>query len=213
MELRLQLGLSYPSGWKIKHKLMQAMQEWDSQYFLQGIILVDDAYFGGELSGGKSCQGSENKVPFVAVVELNDEGRPIYTKIDRVSGFTSAAIRAWAKKRLAPGSAVISDGLACFRATADAGCEHVTEIMGGMKPKEVPIFQWLNPIMGNVKTGLTGSYHVFNFMNYGDRYLLEVASRFNCRFNLKDLLQRLLIACIDCRPQPERSLRSAVLCC
>ena len=143
MELRRQLGVSYPTGWRIKHKLMQAMQERDSQYLLQGIIHIDDAYFGGELSGGKAGRGSENKIPFVAAVELNNEGRPIRIKMNRVSGFTSEAIKTWTKKRIVPGSVVFSDGLGCFRATADAGCEHVAEIMGGRKPKEVPIFQWL----------------------------------------------------------------------
>jgi transposase-like protein len=213
MELRRQLGVSYLTGWRIKHKLMQAMQERDSQYLLQGIIHIDDAYFGGELSGGKAGRGSENKIPFVAAVELNNEGRPIHIKMNRVSGFTSEAIKTWTQTKIVPGSAVFSDGLGCFRATADAGCEHVAVIMGGRKPKEVPIFQWLNTIMGNVKTGLSGTYHAFNFQKYGDRYLAEIAYRFNRRFNLKGLLQRLLIACIGSRPQPERLLRSAELCC
>ena len=213
MELRRQLGVSYPTGWRIKHKLMQAMQERDSQYLLQGIIHIDDAYFGGELSGGKAGRGSENKIPFVAAVELNNEGRPIRIKMNRVSGFTSEAIKTWTKKRIVSGSVVFSDGLGCFRATADAGCEHVAEIMGGRKPKEVPIFQWLNTIMGNVKTGLSGTYHAFNFQKYGDRYLAEIAYRFNRRFNLKGLLQRLLIACIGSRPRPERLFRSAEFCC
>ena len=213
MELRRQLGVSYLTGWRIKHKLMQAMQERDSQYLLQGIIHIDDAYFGGELSGGKAGRGSENKIPFVAAVELNNEGRPIHIKMNRVSGFTSEAIKTWSKTKIVPGSAVFSDGLGCFRATADAGCEHVAVIMGGRKPKEVPIFQWLNTIMGNVKTGLSGTYHAFNFQKYGNRYLAEIAYRFNRRFNLKGMLQRLLIACIGSRPQPERLLRSAELCC
>lgn len=213
MELRRQLGVSYLTGWRIKHKLMQAMQERDSQYLLQGIIHIDDAYFGGELSGGKAGRGSENKIPFVAAVELNNEGRPIHIKMNRVSGFTSEAIKTWTKTKIVPGSAVFSDGLGCFRATAETGCEHVAVIMGGRKPKEVPIFQWLNTIMGNVKTGLSGTYHAFNFQKYGDRYLAEIAYRFNRRFNLKGMLQRLLIACIGSRPQPERLLRSAELCC
>jgi hypothetical protein len=128
MELRRQLGASYPTGWKIKHKLMQATQERDSQYLLNGIIHVADAYSGGELSGGKAGRGSENKVPFVAAVELNDEGRPIHIKMDRVRGFTSEAIKAWTKQRASSGSAVFSDGLACFRATTEAGCAHIPEI-------------------------------------------------------------------------------------
>ena len=81
MELRRQLGVSYPTGWRIKHKLMQALQGRDSQYLLQGIIHIDDAYFGGELSGGKAGRGSENKIPFVAAVEAIRLVKPaIYCK-------------------------------------------------------------------------------------------------------------------------------------
>ena len=40
MELRRQLGVSYPTGWKIKHKLMEAMQERDSQYLLRELSIL-----------------------------------------------------------------------------------------------------------------------------------------------------------------------------
>jgi hypothetical protein len=33
---------------------MEAMKVRDGQYFLRGIIHIDDAYFGGELIGGKA---------------------------------------------------------------------------------------------------------------------------------------------------------------
>jgi hypothetical protein len=32
------------------------------------LVQLDDAYFGGEHSGGKVGRGSENKVPFVAAI-------------------------------------------------------------------------------------------------------------------------------------------------
>ena len=59
MERTWQLALSYIGRWKIKHKLMHAMQGQDSQYLLKGMIQVDDPYFGGELSGGKVGRGSK----------------------------------------------------------------------------------------------------------------------------------------------------------
>ena len=67
--------------------------------------------------------------------------------------------------------------------------------------------------MGSVKTGRSGTYHVFNFKKHGNRYLAEVAYRFNRRFNLKVLPKRLLIACINCTLQSKQMLRSAELCC
>ena len=183
---------------------MEATKNHDGQYFLRGIIHIDDACLGRDLNGGKAGRGSENKVPFVAALEMSGENRPIHLKLNRVSGFTSDAIEAWSVDSLAPGSIVFSDGLACFRAVAAAGCDHVPVVIGGRKPKDVPLFQWLNTIIGNVKTALSGTHHAFNFRKYGDRYLAEMSYRFNRRFYLKGLLQRLLIAGIGCEPKSER---------
>ncbi|NEV65488.1 IS1595 family transposase, partial [Thiorhodococcus minor] len=48
LELKRHLGVSYPSAWRLKHKLLQVMKEHDDQKPLVGIIEVDDAYWGGE---------------------------------------------------------------------------------------------------------------------------------------------------------------------
>jgi hypothetical protein len=212
LDLKRQIGVNHPNSWKRKHKFMESTKNRDGQYFLRGIIHVDDAYFGGDLNGGNAGRGSENKIPFVAPLEVSDDNRPILLRLNRVSGFTNDAIEAWSVDSLAPGSIVFSDGLACFRAVAAAGCDHVPVVIGGRKPKDVPLFQGLNIIIGNVKTALSATHHAFKFKKYGDRYLAEMSNRFNRRFYLKGLLQRLLIAGIGCEPKSER-LRSAELCC
>ncbi len=56
LELKRQLGVSYPTAWLIQQKLMQAMVERDAQYKLGGDAQVDDAYLGGELLGGYLAQ-------------------------------------------------------------------------------------------------------------------------------------------------------------
>ena len=53
MYLKRQLGVSYNTAWTVKHKLMQTMRERDDSQPLRGIVEVDDAYLGGETSGGK----------------------------------------------------------------------------------------------------------------------------------------------------------------
>lgn len=40
-------------------------------------------------------------------------------------------LECWAKKHLSSGSLVLSDGLACFTAVKDAGCEHSSKVTGG----------------------------------------------------------------------------------
>jgi transposase-like protein len=213
MELKRHLGVSYPTSWKIKHKLMQAMKQREGQSLLAGIVQIDDVYLGGELSGGKAGRGSENKVPCVAAVAFNNEMRPISIKVNQVSGFTSEAINEWTRLNVNPGSTIMSDGLGCFRTVTKAGCDHIVEIAAGRKPKDIPLFQWLNTIIGNVKTGIAGTYHAFKFDKYADRYFAEIAYRFNRRFDLKNLLQELIVDSVACQPCPERLLRSEELRC
>jgi transposase-like protein len=207
LDLKRQVGVSYPTAWLLHHKLMQAMAERDAAYMLSGTVQIDDAYLGGERSGGKAGRGSENKVPFVAAVALDEQNHPIYVKLSPVPGFTLKAIAEWAQSNLSPGSLVISDGLACFGAVKEAGCQHQAIVTGGKKPKELPEFNWVNTLLGNVKTSLSGAYHAFNFGKYAERYLAAIAYRFNRRFRLDTLPQRLLIAAICCSPYPESRIR------
>jgi transposase-like protein len=209
LALKRQLGVSYPTAWLIHHKLMQAMAEREQGYVLEGQVQVDDAYLGGERSGGKAGRGSENKVPFVAAVSLSDAGHPLRTKLTPVAGFTLTAIKQWADASLAPGCMVLSDGLACFGAVTEAGCGHQPTVVAGRKPKDLPEFEWINTVLGNLKTSLTGAYHAFDFRKYAHRYLAAFAYRFNRRFDLRTLHDRLLVAAANCSPYPERMIRMA----
>lgn len=213
LALKRHLGVSYPTAWLIHHKLMQAMADRERRYVLDGQVQVDDAYLGGERSGGKAGRGSENKVPFVAAVSLSDEGRPLRVKLTPVAGFSLKAIAQWAKANLAPASTVFSDGLACFAAVTAAGCTHQPTVVGGRKPKDLPEFHWINTVLGNLKTSLSGSYHAFDFRKYAARYLAAFSYRFNRRFDLRTLNTRLLMATVACAPQPQRVIRSAEIHC
>ena len=206
LSLKRQLGICYRTAWRIKHKLMEAMARREDRYTLEGRIEVDDAYLGGEHTGGKRGRGSENKVPFVAAVSTNEDGHPMYAKLSPVSGFTQEALESWGQTSLAPGSTVISDRLACFAALSVLAL-HLPEKAGGRKPKDLPQFHWVNTILGNLKSALSGTYHAFDFSKYARRYLSEFSYRFNRRFHLKGLPVRLLVACAMTGPCPERWLR------
>lgn len=209
LALKRYLGVSYPTAWLVHHKLMQAMVEREAGYVLSGKVEVDDAYLGGELNGGTAGRGSENKVPFVAAVSLDPAGHPLRAKLTPVPGFTLKAIAAWANAHLSPGSCVVSDGLACFVGVGEAGCQHLPIVVGGRKPKDLPDFHWVNTVLGNVKTGTTGAYHAFDFAKYAERYLGAIAYRFNRRFRLDTLPQRLLVAAVAIGPRREAWLRQA----
>jgi len=145
LELSRHLGVNYDTAWLLHNKILHAMTEREEAYVLRGKIQLDDAYLGGERPGGKAGRGSENKIPIVAAVSLNEAGHPIHAKITPVLGFTSESISAWAGKHLAAGSAVLSDGLACFRSVTTAGCSHQAVVTGGKHPNELPQFRWCQP--------------------------------------------------------------------
>ncbi len=211
LELKRQLKVSYKTAWSIKQKIMQVMKEQDDSKPLSGIIQIDDAYWGGENRGGSRGRGSENKTPFVAAVSTNDEGHPIAMNFNVVKGFTSEEIERWANDHLESGSIVHSDGLGCFPAVEDAGCEHVKYVTGG-GPGSVDKaeFIWVNTMIGNVKTAMGGTYHSINSRHL-PRYLAEFCYRFNRRFDLRKMMPRFLCVAMRTPPMPGRLLKLAEL--
>jgi hypothetical protein len=155
-------------------------------------------------------RGSENKVPFVAAMSLNDVGRPMYIKMAPVPGFALKAISKWAKVDLSPGCVVISDGSACF---ADVTEQPHAIIAGGRKPKDLPEFKWINTALGDLKASLGGPHHAFDFAKCGSRYLGAFAYRFNRRFDLGSITTRLIVAFATIGPRPATWIRQAETSC
>ena len=214
LELMRHLGVCYRTAWRLKHKVMQAMTEREAERQLGNIVLIDDAYLGGERNGGKAGRGSENKVPFVIAVEVSDEGHPRQAVLTPMAGFTKNAMADWTRRHLRPDTDVYSDGLGCFRAVIDAGHAHtVVRSAGGRHATEAGGMRWLNTVLSNVKRALDGTYHAFGFPTYAHRYLAEAAWRFNRRFDLTILVRRLLVASARCKPWPERRLRDVAAIC
>ncbi|MDP1646620.1 MAG: transposase, partial [Rubrivivax sp.] len=139
----------------------------------------------------------------------NEEGNPRFAKLTPVPGFTSQAMSAWARGNLAAGTSVLGDGLACFAAVIGAGCAHTVEVVGQRKPRDLPQFKWVDTVLGNLKTMLSGAYKAFGYAKYADRYLGAFAYRFNRRFDLADLVVRLIVDVCRCAATPERVIRQA----
>jgi hypothetical protein len=208
LALKRQLGVSYPTAWLLHQKINRAMATQDANHQLSGTVQLDDAYLGGERTGGKAGRGSENKVPFVAAVSVNDQGNPMYIKLNLISGFTSQAITKWAKANLVPGTHVSSDGLGCFGAVTAAGCVHLPMVVGNLKPRDLPRFKWVNTVLGNLKTSLAGAYHSLKYRKYAEHYLAAFAYRFNRRFDLRGLVTRLIVDVVRAEPVSEKAVRS-----
>jgi len=210
LQLSRQLDLKWDSAWLMRQKLAAVMAEDESSCKLEGRVEMDDAVWGGEqgeLDGGKRGRGGPNKVPFVVAVATSDDGRPLRLLLHVVEHHSSVEIEKMAKAHLAKSARVISDGLACFRAVAKAGCKHhpVIAAQNGWSEK-LPCFKWTNTVLGNVKTAIHGTFHALR-RPYVQSYFAEFQWRFNRRFDLAGMFDKLLVAAITTKPTPYHAIR------
>jgi len=208
LQLARELGVKYDTAWRLKHKLMQAMLEHQRHQPLSGRIELDDAYLGGERAG-KRGRGSENKIPFIVAVETTQDGRPMKAHLRRVQAFRRTEIARYAQANILPGSEVLSDGLFCFTGVAAANCQHTPLIAGsGRRAAQHPAFKWANTLLGNLKNALRGTYHAIREQHV-PRYLAEFEYRFNRRFDLPAMIERLTRVTLRTPPIPYRLLKMA----
>jgi len=209
LELTRQIGVCYRTAWLVKHKLLEAMRLVEADRQLTGRVEVDDAYLGGQRSGGKTGRGSENKVPFVAAVQTTEDGHPHLVCLSP-RPFTKRALEDFFARSTVLPLTVVSDGLGCFTVAASLGACHDRTVTGGGKASvELEQFRCVNTLISNIKTALSGTYHGVKFAKYAYRYLAEVQFRFNRRYNLRAILGSLVRAMVATAPSPGRGIRVA----
>lgn len=210
LDLSRQLGVCYNSAWLMKHKLMQAMLEREQGRSLEGVVQLDDAYWGGRRRGYKRGRGTRGKTPFVAAVATDPRsGKPLTMRMDRVRGFRRRELGRWSRKHLAAGAHVRTDGLRCFAAVEQAGCTHEPLVTGGIKGRQRrKAFIWVDTMLGNVKNAMQGTYHAIRARHL-PRYLAEFTYRFNRRFDLPGMAESLGTAAVLTPPMPCRFVKLA----
>lgn len=213
LELKRHLGVSYPTAWLMKHKIMEVMRQCEDTRQLSGRVEIDDAYLGGEHHGGKPGRGSPNKVPFVAAVQTTESGAPLLACFSP-RPFTKESIEEFAAKSLVAPATMVSDGLGCFTVVQGTGILHERHITGGGAASvKHPDFLAVNTVLGNLKTAFAGTYHAFGFAKYAHRYLAQVQYLFNRRFNLRTILTQLARYACSTKPCPLHAVLAAEQSC
>jgi len=101
---------------------------------------------------------------------------------------------------------VISDGLRYFVGGGEPHYQHTAIVIGGgSKSVKLTTFKWVNTILGNVKNSLRGTFHAFQ-EKHTPRYLAEFEYRFNRRFHLNTMIERLIYVSLRTPPFPYRLL-------
>jgi transposase-like protein len=209
IELGRRLGVTQTTAWKMKTKLAEVMRRSSDKDRLRGRIEMDDAYLGGQRSGGKTGRGSPGKTPIIAAVETTDDGKPKRIKIRRIARFKRKRVKSLAQRMIAVGSTVLTDGLACFRGIADAESHHTVIITGsGRRAARHPAFKWVNTILSNIKGSIVGTYRAVR-RKHIVRTLAEFEWRFNHRAHLAAMIPLLGQAAVSTCPVTYADLKWA----
>lgn len=200
LDLHRKLGVNHKTAWLLHQKLMHSMMEEERKSTIGGRIEMDDAYLGGKQKGGRRGRGSENKQPFIVAVSTDENTHPLQIKLDPVDSFTIKNIENWTEAHITPGSHVVTDALNCFTGV-ERTCFHEihTSILMSEEEKEEH-FKWMNTILSNVKTLISGTFHSIECHQYTFRYFGEITYRFNRRYNLKKIFYDLCYTAVNTAP-------------
>ena len=142
----------------------------------------------------------------MAAVSTSPEGRPRKLKLTPVKGFRKREIARGAKHWLAPGTAVVTDGLGCWSALDEAACSHRAIRTGsGRQAARMASFKWVNTTLGNIKSAITGTYRKLG-PDHAGRYLASFAWRYNRRYQLQTMIPRFVHSAARTQPMPYRLL-------
>src|SRR4051812_12259770 len=174
---------------------------------------MDVASMGGERRGEASGGGGGGPPPFTMGAETPADSGPLYARLQVVRGFRTAET-----KRLCAGveagTTIVSDGGQWFCCIADQpgivhGIVHERHVTGsGRTAARHPAFRWANTVLANVKNSLLATHRAA-----AAKHLPPspgaFAWRFNRRFVLKTIHERLAIAAAATPPMPYRLLKLA----
>ena len=158
LTVQRQIDVNYKTAWLMLHKIRHAMAEQDKRYFLDGIIQLDEAYFGGP--GGKQGRGTEKAVAFVAVsTAISDKQAsiPLFAKIKVSDKLSMKTVEDFVTETIEPGSKLVTDCFGIYNSLTDNGFEHDKYISG--TPECDQALDWAHTIISNAKTFILGTYH------------------------------------------------------
>lgn len=191
LELQRKLDIrSYQTAWLLLHKIRSAMAS--SQMFpLTEDVEADETFIGGRRPG-KRGRGAEGKSLVAAAVETNAKtmGRAYLETIDCA---TTENLTSFLSRYLSPGVKVTTDGLKAYGFLSE-NFHHVT-VKRSPDTTDEESLPKVHIVIANLKMWLCGTYNCLPSKHL-QRYLDEFIFRFNRRWNLDNIFDKLLVRCI-----------------
>ena len=120
-ELQRQLGVAYPTAWRMGHEIRKYMARVDGEHPLNGVVEADETYVGGKRSGGRRGRGAPNKTVVFGMLERGGE---VMTKV--VPNVQKQTLEPIVSQNVEAGSTVHTDELRSYNGLTKAGYAHET---------------------------------------------------------------------------------------
>lgn len=187
-ELERQLGVSYPTAFRMAHLIRQHMGRTDGNPTLGGHVEADETYVGGHRKGGKGGRSaSGNKTIVFGMVE---RGGDIITKV--VTDVSGKTLGGHISRFVEPGSTISTDEWRAYRGLGKRGFKHGTVNHG--REEWVDGKHHTNSIEGFwslLKRSIRGT-HVHVSRKHLEKYLGEFEFRYNLRHSPQVMFLRLV---------------------
>jgi transposase-like protein/predicted RNA-binding Zn-ribbon protein involved in translation (DUF1610 family) len=171
------LGLgSYKNAWMLLHKLRRATGR-PGRERLQGVVEVDEAYWGGEESGVRGRQ-SITKALIVVAAEADGEGIG-RIRLRYIPDTNRATLQGFIQQSIEPGSTVVTDGLQAYRELE--GYVHDRQIQKHQPTDTQHLLSRVHRVISLLKRWLMGTHQGGIAHEHLEDHLNEFTFRFNRR--------------------------------
>ena len=194
-ELQRQLGVSYPTAFRMGHQIRKLMTDVDGDAGLGGHVEIDETMIGGYRKGGKRGRGAPGKTVVFGMVERDGA---VMTKV--VPDVRRETLEPHIIQNVQPGTTISTDELGSYKRLGDRGYTHGAVNHSAEEWSRYDYRQNVthhtNSIEGfwsRLKSSIRGT-HVHVSAKHLPKYLGEFEFRWNARHAPGSMLSRLLLS-------------------
>ena len=175
----------------MRHKLRRAMGERDGEYRLDGLVELDESFFGAPKEGG--CRGRCTAKSKVLVgLSFTAEGKPRHLRFKVLPHSDRAHLEQAVNLMVAPGARVRTNGLRGYLSLGDKGFVHERVIAKGTAaPGEL---RWSRVAISNARAVIGGTYHGLGRAD--GKHLQSYLDEYGYRFSRRHRPDLIFTSCI-----------------
>jgi transposase len=186
-ELQRQLGVSYPTAFRMAHLIREHMARVDGDRMLSGHVEADETYVGGRTSDGTRGRGASHKTVVFGMLERNGD---VMTKV--VPNAQMKTLTPHMFKNIKAGSMISTDEFGVYSNLKKFGYKH--GVVNHGEEQWVSGSHHTNGLEGYwslIKRAIRGT-HVHVSAKYLAKYLGEFEYRYNLRHSPSVMFERLV---------------------